>query len=83
MKVWITKYALTIGIEEIEVEQNERIPSLVTERREDWPRSFHGEGRDWHRTPEAAVERAEKMRKAKLASIDKQRKRVADLKFHV
>ena len=31
----------------------------------------HGEGKDWHRTKESAVKRAENMRAAKIASMRK------------
>ena len=42
---------------------------------------FHG--KDWHRSHEAAIFRAKEMQAAKLKSIDKQRARIAALKFEV
>jgi hypothetical protein len=32
---------------------------------------FHGEGRDWHRNKESAVEQANKMKANKIASLKK------------
>ena len=41
MKVWITKYALTSGIKEMEVEQSEYSPDMVHE--EKWNYCYHEE----------------------------------------
>jgi len=77
MKVWITKYALTKGIYEVESEL-----TPVT----DSPGKFyasphkHALTRDWAPTREEAVAQAEKMRDRKLLSIAKQ---VAKLKAKV
>ena len=71
MKVFITKYALTIGIMEMEVDQNPDHPQTVTERRMSgelsW--SFHGEGREWHKTRMDAEGRALSMREAKIRQL--------------
>jgi hypothetical protein len=73
MKVFATKYALSIGIEEFEADWNENVPSMVTKKSDRWHAcSYHGEGRDWHRTREAAVKRANAMRVKKIASLKKQ-----------
>lgn len=79
MKVWITKYALTVGLEEMDVE--DRGDGVVRECRESWARYFHHEGKEWHRTREGALARCEVMRTAKLKSIDKQRKQIEALRF--
>lgn len=72
MKVWITKYALTSGISEHEAEGTHTRDMVKY-----GPHSFaHGEGKDWHRTHESALTRAEDMRVAKLNSM---RKRMAEL----
>jgi hypothetical protein len=77
---WITKYALTDGILKMQVEDCfDTSPGMVEKVNGMNSQYFHG--KDWHRTPEEAVARAEEMRKAKLASIDKQRKRIEALKF--
>jgi hypothetical protein len=41
----------------------------------------HGEGRQWHRTQESALARAESMRKAKIASLRKSIARLEALSF--
>jgi predicted ATP-grasp superfamily ATP-dependent carboligase len=75
MKVWITKYALSEGIEEHDVTDCGEGMMLTANR------YFHGEGRDWHRTRESAVTKAEKMRKSKIASLRKQIERLEKLAF--
>lgn len=70
--VWITRYALTDGIFEKTVTQSEDYPSMVS-----WSSgsgqhaTYHGEGKDWHRTEESAKKRAEEMRLKKIQSIKK------------
>lgn len=87
MKVFITKYALTQGILEREVTQSQEHPSMVSTQgectSESWVVSevFHTEGKDWHRTFESAQRRAEKMRKAKIASLNKSLARIENLSF--
>ena len=73
MKVWITKYALTEGISVEEGELSETSPSMFCygDRAGYSQQYAHGEGKDWHRTPEAAEARAEVMRQAKIASVKK------------
>ena len=71
MKVWITKYALSTGIKEIEANVSSVSSDMVTESGSIW-NHFHGEGRDWHRSREAATAKAEEMRKAKIVSLRKQ-----------
>lgn len=79
MKVWITKYALTAGIEEMEAEACGE--HMIVEKVANWARYFHREGRDWHRTRESALARCEVMRKAKLVALEKQRKKIEALRF--
>lgn len=81
MKVWITKYALTEGVLVFDGSVSESYPTMVTIRRSPahyWE-TFHGN--DWHTTWEAALERAEQMRAAKLLSLEKQRKKLMTLEF--
>lgn len=82
MKVWITKYALTTGIYEAEVEDGHRDSIVVTVPRI-WfyVEHFHGEGKDWHRTKESAVARAESMRIKKIASLKKSLSAFEKLRF--
>lgn len=72
--IWVTKYALTEGILQYEVAAEDVGDKMVAIR----PRKFeyctqyyHGEGRDWHRTKDAALARAWAMQAAKIASHEK------------
>lgn len=76
---WVTKYALTEGIMKMQVEDFFDVSPTMVGKVNESNQYFHG--KDWHRTPEAAIARAEEMRRAKLLSIDKQRKRIEALKF--
>lgn len=79
MRVWISKYALSQGIFEMDAEQDN---SLVYRRSEGGFRQFfHGEGREWHRTYAGAIERAEVMRDNKLRSLKKQIDKLERLQF--
>ena len=78
MKVWITKYALTAGIYQEEVERTER-----GVWKDNGPQRC-GQGfyaNAWHETSESAVARAEKMRAAKIASLEKQIAKLRKLNF--
>ena len=77
MKVYITKYALTSGIEEIEVELCS--DSMVRDMAHS--RYFHGDGKDWHRSLESAKTKAEEMRNKKIASLKKQIDKLERLEF--
>jgi hypothetical protein len=83
MKVYITKYALTRGIIEAEVSRqraNEDGYVVVF-----WDGGLNGENvfgpTEWRWEREAAVARAEEMRKAKIASHKKQIARLEKLRF--
>lgn len=77
---WVTKYALTEGILKMQVEDCfNTSPEMV--KKANGQHSQHFFGKDWHRSHEAAIERAKAMQAAKLKSIDKQRARIAALKF--
>ena len=66
---WITKYALTTGIVQIEAETT-HTSVMIGDRNRTNACYFH-EGREWHRFFEAAKVRAEEMRVAKIASLRK------------
>jgi hypothetical protein len=77
---WITAYALSAGIQRKRVElcsdiSADMVSVLDAARQE----CYFGD--DWHRDETSAIIRAEKMRAAKLASLDKQRARIAALSF--
>lgn len=80
MKAFITKYALTEGILEKEGEINPQARSMFCAENETFG-YFHGEGKDWHRTREGALKRAESMRLAKIASLKKQISKLEALKL--
>lgn len=68
MKAYVTKYALTAGIQEVDGEL------FADGRAIKWGSYFnsaHGEGVEWHRTREGAVEKAHEMRTKKIASLRK------------
>ena len=79
MKAWITKYALTSGIHEVVAEQSKESPGMISWG--GWNGYAHGEGRDWHRTREGAMVRAEVMRKKKIESLKKSIKKLEALRF--
>lgn len=75
MKVFITKYALTVGIQEINGELYAEGRAVMWGA---YHESAHGEGKDWHRTRDGAVARAKLMRdkkiiamKARIAKLEK------------
>lgn len=79
---YITKYALSSGIYEAELELcgdnmvrqiNPRIYSCY----------FHGEGKEWHRTIESAEKRFEQIKIVKLKSLEKQIDKVSKMKFRI
>lgn len=77
---WITKYALTSGIKKMTVAQSKWHPSMVSTYM-GYAQYFHTEGKDWHRTEEAAIARAEQMRAAKIASLEKQINKLKAIQF--
>ena len=84
MKVWITKYALSkTGIFEIEnASICEGLYGKGMIRDADVKFAYyHDEGKEWHRSYEAACVRAEQMRKAKIATLRKQIARLEALTF--
>lgn len=79
MKVWISKYALTKGLFEVDVELSNKFPDMVREK--NTIVFYHGEGKEWHRTKECAVKRAEEMRIKKIESLTKQIQKIKDMEF--
>lgn len=70
---WVTKYALTTGIEKVEGEADDNHL-----RYDKYGSAF---GNDWHRTRDAAVKRAEEMRLKKIASVKKQLEKLEKMRF--
>jgi hypothetical protein len=79
VRVWITKYALTIGIYEIEARETSS-PGMVGDAND--PLSmFHGEGKEWHKSKEDAIQRAEIMKNKKIESLEKQLEKIKNIIF--
>lgn len=76
MRIWIAKYALTQGIEEID---SEEVFSFKIEgkylsfnrKKSSLPELYCGEGKEWHRSKESAIKRAEEMRDKKIENLQK------------
>lgn len=82
MKVWITKYALSSGIFQIEGEISATNSDAIKVQREGrYPELFWKEGKDWHKTEEAARDRCRQMWRAKISSLNKQIQKLKNLKF--
>jgi hypothetical protein len=79
-KFWVSKYAMTKGVFPVNGEVSQTSSSMLVVR-EMYTYYLHGEGKEWHRTRESAVARAEEMRIAKIASLKKQIARIEKLTF--
>ena len=77
VKAWVTKYALSSGIEFVNGEVNHNVSSSMLS----YGVRCVAHGKDWHRTPEAALARAEEMRTAKIASLKKQIAKLEKMTF--
>lgn len=81
MKVYISKYALTTGIIEIEAEICENVSTDMIKdinRKSDY---YHGEGKQWHKSKEAAIKKAELMKDKKIAALRKQLESLTKMTF--
>ena len=78
-KVYITKYALTQGIYEMNVDHMSDDGDTVYGKA--WNEFYHGNGKEWHYTKEGAIKRAEELRIKKIQSLKKQIEKLKSLKF--
>lgn len=78
MKVWISKYSLSQGVYEIEVED---CGDGIVRTKEAFSVFFHEEGKDWHKTKESALAKAEEMRQRKIESLKKQISKLEKIEF--
>ena len=79
---WVTKCALTSGIQKVSgTIRHETSSAMFSYPAKDrgWYDVVHGN--DWHRTPEAALARAEEMRKARIASLKKSIAKLESMTF--
>lgn len=83
MKVWITKYALTQGVFCVEGRPVETGTDMLAYGPRNASRYVHKEGRDWHRTLEAAMTRAEQLRQTRIAALTRQLAQVTKMKIRV
>lgn len=82
MKAWITKHALTAGVQEVNGAPANTSPSIfcytVGRSGEQYA---HGKGTDWHITKDGALKRADAMRLSKITSLLKQLEKLRDMEF--
>lgn len=78
MKVWITKYALTIGIYEVEADR--RMDEDMISVKENGEEKYYY-GYEWTRTKEEAVEIAYELRNYEILSLKKQIEKLEKMKF--
>jgi len=78
MTAYITKYALSQGILEMEVKETGG-PAMVEGKINGYTVYFHGS--NWHLDREEAVAQAEKMRLLKIKSLNKSLAKMEKLKF--
>lgn len=81
MKIWITKYALSEGIIEKEGEECPGFPRMIQIRIPGKASSEFFHKPDWHTSKEEAISRAEEMRQKKIASLQKQIKKLERMTF--
>lgn len=81
VEAWITKYALTSGIIHVNGEVNDG--TLVWYGESGLMNFAHGEGREWHRSLDAALGRSEEMRLLRIESLRKSIRKVEKVKFKV
>lgn len=77
IQVWITKWALTIGIFSESVVIDDEYPGMIKTKHG----YVHGVGRDWHTSIESAKAQAERVRVKKIASLKKQIAKLEDMRF--
>ena len=82
IKAYITTYALSkTGILEMDAEYHGGITQLISVKTRGCETYFHGEGRNWHRTREAALDHAKKMQRKQILALEAKIKRLSALKF--
>ena len=74
---WVTKNALTDGV----IVVNGTVSHDISSTMLSWEPYGYAHGKDWHRTPEAALARAEEMRKAKIVSLRNSLAKMEEMTF--
>ncbi len=80
-EAWITKYALTSGIIHATGEASDG--TFIWYGNSRAMNFAHGEGKEWHRSLDAALDRAAAMRDARLESLTKSIRKMEKVKFKV
>lgn len=80
MKVWITKYALTKGIIEVDGELISSDFVSILNRGASLPTHWFYKG-DWHSDKQSAIKKAEEMRQKKIESMKKQIQKLEEMRF--
>jgi len=76
MKVWITAYALTLGI--LEFEADTYRPDIIPDPSNTY---YHGKYKHWHTSFKSAQNRAEQMKQYKIEKLKKQLAKIEKLDF--
>ena len=86
VRVWITKYALTKGILERDVEDfclnTDPTGNIICINENGYRQYFHGKGNEWHDDKQSAIAKAEMMRKKKITKLEKQIEKLKNIKFN-
>ena len=75
---WVTKYALTTGIEKVYGTCRPEYPNMFT-----YGQQHHAHGNEWQLTPDAAMDRAEEMRVQRIASLQRSLTKVRAKKIKI
>lgn len=82
MKVWITQYALTDGIQEMEAEVCEAISKdMIAVRKEGSINAMHFHKPYWHESKEEAIVKANEIKEKKIKSLRKSIEKLEKLEF--
>jgi hypothetical protein len=81
MRVYITKYALTRGIYEIEATRSDHSKYMVNVKARHWGCMQHFHKGEWHESFEAAKLKAEEIRDRKISALKTQINKLAVLDF--
>ena len=81
MKFFVTKYALTQGIAEVDGEPSTVSPELLCWKIDGYTQTAYGKGEEWHETLDLAKAHAERMRLRKISSLNKALKKMEALNF--
>ena len=80
-KYWIIKYALTKGIYEVKAKTSNDNKDVLIAREGISISWFHGEGKEWCKSQEDAISRANDMKIKKIESLKKQLKSLENMTF--